>query len=433
MADHPGTHGETVLGRVRELPGGAELLELAAGRDDVELVGGAVRDLLLGRTPRELDVVVSDDAPALAGALALSLGLPREPPPGGRSGTIVHERFGTALLWWPQGRVDVACRRAESYSEPGALPDVRPGTAEEDLRRRDFTVNAIAVSLGGRGKGTMRTVPHALEDLAAARLRVLHEESFLDDPTRLLRLARYLARLGFEPEEHTAALAAEALAGGALQTVSGARIGTELRLALTEPEPVAAVGRLRDLGVLCALHPRLHLDEGLTRASLALLPEEGRADLLLLAALLLAMTEAPGEDPEPAIVGLLDRLQFPAGDRDRVLATVLVGPALPARMDAALTPSQLRRAVRSAPLEAVALASALAEQQHLEGAAAGARRWLSELRHVRLQITGADLLAAGIPAGPEIGRRLELALGRKLDGELSDGRDAEMSAAVEGR
>ncbi len=157
MADHPGTHGETVLGRVRELPGGAELLELAAGRDDVELVGGAVRDLLLGRTPRELDVVVSDDAPAFARALALSLGLPREPPPGGRSGTIVHERFGTALLWWPQGRVDVACRRAESYSEPGALPDVRPGTAEEDLRRRDFTVNAIAVSLGGRRKGTMRT------------------------------------------------------------------------------------------------------------------------------------------------------------------------------------------------------------------------------------------------------------------------------------
>ncbi len=432
MADDPMSHGRTVLERVRERPGGRELLDLAAGRDDVELVGGAARDLLLGRTPRELDVVIGGDAPAFADALARCLRLPHDPALDGRSGIVLHERFGTALLWWPQGRIDLACRRAESYAAPGALPDVRPGTAEEDLRRRDFTVNSIAVSLGGRDRGTLRAVPHALEDLAGARLRILHERSFLDDPTRLLRAARYLARLGFEPEERTAALAAEALTGGALATVSGGRIGMELRLALNEPDPVATVRRLSDLGVLRALAPRLRFDEPLALAALALLPADGRADLLLLATLLLPMTRHPSEDPEPAMRELLDRLQFTAADRDRVVSTVLTGPALMAGLLAAQTPSQLREVAHAAPLEAVALAGSLGEEQRLKSAVAGARRWLSELRNVRLQITGTDLLAAGVPAGPEIGRRLELALRRKLDGELADGPQAEMSAAVEG-
>src|SRR5271165_4986360 len=247
MADHPGTHGEAVLERVRELPGGAELLDLAAGRDDVELVGGATRDLLLGRTPRELDVVVGGDAASFASDLAGGLGLPTGDDRGGQPGTTTHERFGTALVRWPHGRIDVAVRRAESYPAPGSLPEVRAGTPEEDLRRRDFTVNAIAVRLGDTARRELLTVPGALEDLAAGRLRVLHERSFLEDPTRLLRLARYQARLGFTPEPDTAALAASALAEGVLASVSGARVGAELRLALAEAEPLAALGALAAL------------------------------------------------------------------------------------------------------------------------------------------------------------------------------------------
>ena len=327
----------------------------------------------------------------------------------------------------------MACRRGESYAAPGALPDVRPGTAEEDLLRRDFTVNAIAVGLGGRREGEIRAVPNALDDLAGARLRVLHERSFLDDPTRLLRLGRYLARLGFEPEARTGELAAEALDGGALATVSGARIGAELRLALAEPDPVAALVRLDELGVLApALGSDPPFDERLARAALAVLPEDGRADLLLLAAALLSVTLAPAEDPAPELLELLDRLQFSGPERDRVLSSVLGGPALLEPLEAARTPSELREAARGVPLEAVALAGALAERRGLTNAAAGARRWLSEVRHVRLRITGTDLLAAGIPAGPEVGRRLELTLCRKLDGELADDREAELGAAVEG-
>jgi tRNA nucleotidyltransferase (CCA-adding enzyme) len=424
--------GEVVLERMRELPGGRELLDLAAAREDVELVGGAVRDLLLDRTPRELDVVVGKDAPSFASDLAVRLRIPAEEDPEGRFGIIRHERFGTALVWWDRGRIDIACRRAESYSAPGALPDVRTGTIEEDLRRRDFTVNAIAATLGGPRMGELSTVPQAFDDLAHARLRVLHERSFLDDPTRLLRLARYLARLEFEPEEHTAELAAHALASDALATVSGARIGAELRLLLNEPDSLAALGNLSTLGVLSALHPRLRFHEHVARRALAVLPEDGQPDLLLLGSLLLGTTEDPAEDPERAMVGLLDQLEFTAGDRDRVVGTALAAPALVERLESVQTPSELGEAVHRAPVEALALASSLAEEKRGSRAAAAIRRWLSELRHVRLQITGDDLLAAGIPAGPEIGRRLDLALRRKLDGELADDREAELTAATEG-
>jgi tRNA nucleotidyltransferase (CCA-adding enzyme) len=424
--------GEVVLERMRGLPGGRELQDLAAARGDVELVGGAVRDLLLGGRPRELDVVVAADAQSLADDLASRLGIPSAQDHEGRFGVRSHERFGTVLLWWQGGRIDIASRRAESYSAPGALPDVRSGTIEEDLRRRDFTVNAVAVLVGGPRAGEFSSVPQAFDDLARSRLRVLHERSFLDDPTRLLRLPRYLARLEFETEQHTAELAAQALAGGALATVSGARIGAELRLLLNEPEPLAALARASELGVLSALHPQLRLREHVARRALAVLPEGERPDLLLLGTLLLGMIEDPTEDPERAMVGLLDELEFTAGDRDRAVATAHQAPALVERLESVQTPSELAEAVRRAPVEALALASSLAEEKRGSRAAAAIRRWLSELRHVRLQITGDDLLAAGIPAGPEIGRRLELALRRKLDGELTDDREAELNAATEG-
>jgi hypothetical protein len=175
----------------------------------------------------------------------------------------------------------------------------------------------------------------------------------------------------------------------------------------------------------------LRLESHLAYGALAALPADGRADLMLLACLLLSLRACADEDLERVMRGLLDDLEFTAGDRDRVITTVLVGPALVERLERVETPSQLRDAVRGATLEAVALAVSVGEQQRRSRAVTAARQWLSGLRHVRLRITGDDLLAAGISAGPEIGRRLELALRRKLDGELAEGREAELSAAME--
>ncbi len=431
-----GYRGEAVLNGLGELAGGRELLELAQHRADVELVGGAVRDLLLARRPRELDVIVESGAPDFAKELAdffdgrlTALGV--------RSEVDTHERFGTAVVRFDGGRIDVAGRRAESYTAPGALPDVRAGTPEQDLLRRDFTVNAIAVALGGERRGQLREAPHALEDLQASRLRVLHNGSFRDDPTRMLRMARYEARLGFAPDEHTANLAEQAIAGGALDTVSPARIGAELRLALAESDAVAALEAMQRLGVLSALHEAIELDAPLARAALAALPDEDAnawPDVLLLASLLLPQRSYDAHDYETRLRVLLDRYEFPAAERERAVHSALVAPRLAERLRHAQTPSQIYAIAHDAALEAVALAEALAAAHGETQAADAARRWLWQLRKVSLEIDGEDLLRSGIPAGPEVGRRLHGALMRKLDGELAgaaDAREAELSAALE--
>ncbi len=419
----PVSESQIVLEGLRKLPGGPELLRLAENRDDVELVGGAVRDLLLGRMPRELDVVVTDAAP-FARDLAFSLGLHVRDSSKESLDATLYERFGTAIVEWDGAQIDIATRRAESYPAPGALPDVRDGSPEEDLARRDFTVNAIAVCLGGPEKGKLRVVPRALDDLAHGLLRVLHEQSFIDDPTRLFRLARYEARLGFEVEDRTADLAARALNDRALDTISGARIGAELRLGLAEDDAVAVLAAMDDLGLLTALHPQLRFDRQLIDRALELLPDDGRCDLLLVAALTLPLVLGAGDDPDVELRAFLDRLEFPAGDRDRILGAARAGARLSHELGVALVGSRLRAVVGNAPPEGVALAGA-------QGDADTARSWLKDIRHVRLQIDGDDLIAAGVPEGPEIGHRLEATLRRKLDGELADGREAELAAALD--
>lgn len=394
-----------LLDQISEQPGGEALL--AAAYEGVHLVGGAVRDLLRAERPRELDVIVEGEIEPLLRAL------------GGE--VVLYDRFGTASVSRGDARIDVARARRERYSHPGALPVVEPASVAEDLLRRDFTVNAIAVALTD---AEMRAAPHAEADIARGVLRVLHDESFIDDPTRLLRLARYRARLGFEVEAHTARLAARAVSSRALDTVSGARIGAELRLALAEDDAVASLAALSELGVLGGLHPRLRFEEALARATLELLPADGRPDLALLASLVLPLALRASDDPRTEIVALFDRLNFPAGDRDRVVAATVALPRLIDELPAAERPSVLRAAAMGVPPEGVALAGALGAQEP-------ARRWLEQTRGVKLAITGEDLLAAGVPEGPEIGHRLEATLRRKLDGELADGREAELRAALE--
>ncbi len=216
---------------LRAAPGADIVLAAVAGEPGVHVVGGAVRDALRGQVPRELDLVVEGDALAVARRAAERCG-----------GTLtVHERFGTATITAAAGfSFDLAGARRERYARPGALPDVELGaTLSEDLARRDFTVNAIAVSLSD---GAFTEWPGARRDLEAGVLRVLHERSFLDDPTRMLRLVRYAARLEFAPDAATEALIDPSRFG----TVSGDRLGNELRLALDEPRTaLAAAGRLR--------------------------------------------------------------------------------------------------------------------------------------------------------------------------------------------
>ncbi len=398
-----------LLERFHALPAAEPLdARLPSQSADVHLVGGAVRDLIVGHEPRELDLVVENELEPVILALA---GERRQ-----------FERFGTATIRRDGFVYDVARARGETYEHPGALPTVAPADLATDLRRRDFTVNAIALGLYGSARGGLMAAEHAFEDLGVGQLRVMHPASFLDDPTRLLRLTRYASRLGFQVESATLRLARAAVASGALQTVSGNRLGAELRLAAGEADPVGALAALGELAIDAALAPGFGLSEPeLARRALELLPEDGdRAGLVIAAAAL-------GMEPSD-LDQMLARLAFSAPGRETIRAAAVRARSLADGLATASTGSALAGAVGTAPAEAVALAGALAAQRSEAGERA-ARRWLDELRLVSLEIDGADLLAAGVARGPAVGAGLRAALAAKLDGRAR-GREAELAEAL---
>jgi tRNA nucleotidyltransferase (CCA-adding enzyme) len=394
---------DILLARLEALPAAQLLLAaLADAETDVYLVGGAVRDLMLGSGPRELDLVVESALEPLIRRLDAT--------------STRYDRFGTARLTLDGVQYDLARARRETYSRPGALPAVSAASLDDDLRRRDFTVNAIALAIAGPKRGLLVAYGRAIADLRAAVLRVLHEASFSDDPTRLLRVALYESRLGFAIEAHTLELAREAVTQGALATVSGPRLGAELRRLASEHDPVRAFLALRELGIDGALAHGFGLsDPQLARRALALLPDDGDPATVVIAAAGIDM-------PASALSALLTRLAFQAPQRDAIVAAAAAARALRDALRNATKPSDIAAAVGGADVEAVALAG--------DGdAEPAARSWLDRLRFVDLEITGDDLLAAGVPAGPAVGKGLRAALYAKLDGLVS-GRDDELAAAL---
>jgi tRNA nucleotidyltransferase (CCA-adding enzyme) len=347
---------------------GIDAVRRIAERVPTFLVGGVVRDLLMGADGVDLDIAIEGDAAALSDV------------PGYEPER--DELFLTGRLTVGGQVIDIAQTRAESYPHPGALPEVRPAPIGEDLARRDFTLNAMAFPLG---EGAELVDPHeGLEDLRAGRLRVLHERSFIDDPTRALRAARYAARFGFDLDHETARLLAEA----DLTTVSSDRVQKELRKIAAEADPARALQLIVDWGVMPTLDPA-----------------------------------APGRVAE---VTRLASTPPWAGWANRELAVELatVRPLPQIRELVAATPER--------PSNAVKLAVPWDPSQLLVARALGAE-WLDQYaeawRHVHLEITGEDMIAAGIPEGPAIGHGLEAALSGKLDGELS-GRDEELQIAL---
>jgi tRNA nucleotidyltransferase (CCA-adding enzyme) len=419
--------GSEALESLRGLPGGSELLVVAESHQgSMELVGGAVRDILLGRLPRELDVIVDSGVERVAREIALRVG----------GETTFHERFGTAVVRGGRVDVDLATVRSESYPSPGALPEVRRGTPEEDLERRDFTVNAIALALAGEQRGRLRSVEGAIDDLAARRLRVMHDASFLDDPTRIIRLVRYASRLRFDIEPHTAALASAALKAGAIETVTGSRLGAELRLVFAEADPVGALAELDRLGVLSAWEPGVGFDEHMVRTALEILPRDGSRSVLLAASLLLDLCkELEDEETEPRMRGFMCDLELPAREGDRAFGAAVSAAFVSDHIHCADTTSDLLELTVGTPVESLALAAAIKEIE--DGPGSYSRRvieeWLDEQRHITPELTGEDLVAAGVPEGPEVGVRLEESYKLLLEERIEPGREAELRAALEAR
>jgi tRNA nucleotidyltransferase (CCA-adding enzyme) len=393
--------------RVRRVPGMERLLPVLEGLPPAYLVGGAVRDLLRDSDPVDIDIAVEGDARSVGRAVAERLG----------SDAREYERFGTADVKLPDATYHFATTREEVYDEPGALPRVSPAPLAADLGRRDFTVNAMAVGLTGDDLGHLHDPLGGVADLDAGVIRVLHERSFLDDPTRLLRAVRYASRLGFGLDPETERLAREAVATEALSTVSGERIGVELELLLNEAETASRIELLRDLEIHSALHTELDPDPDVVAAAVlgATAINASRA-----VSGLAAMVESA---PETLDLWLAD-LGLTADKRDAASRAARVGPRIATALrDHEHSPSELYALLAHEPLEALALALALSAP------AESVLRWVTDLRGVRLEISGADLVAAGVPEGPAIGRALEETLRRKLDGLVS-GRDEELETAL---
>jgi tRNA nucleotidyltransferase (CCA-adding enzyme) len=376
------------------------------------VVGGVVRDLLLGIANLDMDVVVDEEAPAFADEAARSLG-----------GSVkAHTRFGTAILVLPGGRkVDLATARSEVYERPGALPTVSTGTILDDLRRRDFTINSMAVRLNANAFGTLIDHFGGEADLEAGVLRVITDRSFDDDPTRILRGVRFAARFSYRFEERTERLLREAIGRDALSTVSGERLMNEIALILSEPDPRPALERMISWEILQAIHPDWSLDRAVGAAF-----EELRR-------LLPGDDRAPGADEvEPWHVYFGAMIEpLPPESRTRLLKRLKAGRRL---HDVARDVERFERG--SAPtLESPDEVGRSALYHALDGLGAAAlliaqatRRsprvreritlFLSDLRGVRTSLRGADLVALGVSEGPRVGAILAELLDARLDGAV---------------
>lgn len=381
----------------------------AAARDQglaLYLAGGVVRDLLLGRTVRDVDLVVLGDGIHFARSLTARLG-----------GSIrEHLRFGTATLTLPSGEnVDVASARRETYAHPGALPAIRAGASiEEDLARRDFTVNAMAFELAPVA-GRVLDPFGAARDLARGVIRELHAGSFLDDPTRAFRAVRYSNRLGFRISPRTREAIGAALAAGALGHVSGDRLRREIHLILDEPARGRAVAEMGALGLSRAVEPALDAHPRaaagrVTRAESLTAALDG--EVTWLCYLLAWMWQAVEQDVER----VAHRLAL-AGEEARVFRR---WPGVSGRLAAAEVRSDVTKD------EVVAAASGLDARRRralVERAAA---------RSIRLAIRGRDLIAAGVKAGPAVGAALAQTLAARQKGRIRESDELAFAlAAVE--
>ena len=367
------------------------------------LVGGSVRDLLLQQPTLDVDLTLEGDAPTLAQRVTAGL-------PGVRC--LIHSAFRTATLKGSAFRLDVATARAETYRRPGALPSIHPSSLRDDLFRRDFTVNAMALALTGSQTGDIIDPFDGKTDLDAGLLRVLHEGSFQDDATRILRGARYESRLGFRLERRTLRWLKRDV--GYLEGISGPRVREELARALREPQPERILLRLHRLGALAAISPALSFDSRRARAFAWLREVQGEPPAMAYLVLL-----AWGLSPEEA-AGLAARLALTRRETEAVRAAP-EARALAAKLSREVKPS--RAVERLSPLPPatvwalVASARGRARQQAL--------RYLRRWRYVRPSLDGRALLAMGAREGPRLGQVLRRLKAARLDGEVRSRRDEE--------
>lgn len=402
----------------------ARLIEIIAAEARAKnltlfLVGGVIRDLLLKRRNLDLDFVLESDAIAFAEMLAAKYdGRLQTHMPFGTASWILDataaERLSLSSAELPD-HLDFARARAETYAYPTALPAVSPSGIKRDLWRRDFSLNTLALQLSpAEAAGTLLDVCDGLSDLEQKRIRVLHNRSFIDDPTRILRAMRFARRYGFKLEAKTAELMQEALP--LLGRVTGARIRNEIELILQEPEAADMLQRLQALGALESIHPAFCVNPRLPQR-LGMPPdgtphwaESAAADLPLRWCLVLADVR------ESDAAAICQRLDLPQALTRSVGASAKLVANASALGDAGARPSKIARLLERAP--DVSLLAAWICLAHCSEAQHNIDSYANHWRHRRPAVTGDDLKRMGIPPGPRYKYLLEALRWAWIDGDI---------------
>lgn len=368
------------------------------------LVGGVVRDLMLEQANLDLDLVVEGNAIELAQQLKKNV----------KGKITTHPRFNTAKLLWDNWSVDLTTARTETYEKPGALPTITPGSIDEDLGRRDFTINAMALGLNPGLYGKPIDPHGGRDDLKNKLIRVLHENSFIDDATRIWRGLRYEQRLDFHLEKKTLGFLKRDV--DMLKTISTDRTRYEIECILKEPYPEKVFVRAAELGVLPHLHPNLRGDEWLAekfeqarKLSAPAPPEAG---------LYLALLAYPLDKDETD--HFISRLRLP-----KALAQILIDTAtLKSKMrllaTPGLSPSGIFRLLEAYSSPAMVANSVATESPT---ASQNIHQYLTRLKYIEISLTGDDLIKMGVTTGPEIREIMERLQKARLDGEIASKED----------
>ena len=382
----------------------------------VYAVGGFVRDLLLYSENHDIDVTVEGDGILFAEAFAAEFVC--------RSKS--HEKFGTAVIVFPDGfKVDVASTRLEYYVSPGALPTVERSSLKMDLYRRDFTINTLAIRLNGAEFGLLIDYFGAHRDLQDRLIRVLHNLSFVEDPTRVFRAIRFEQRLDFHIAKHTENLIKNAVKMDFLEKLGGKRLLTELVHILREKEPLKAVERMASLGLLRYIHSEIQMT-GRTRTVL----EEARKiiswfDLLFLdrayerwAVYFLALCESLTDD---MFWGTCTRLAVNEHYKEKLFEMRRQGEEVLGTMERRVSrgggasKSEIYFWLKDIPVEVLLF---LMAKTGSEDAKKCISLYFTQLQGVRCLITGADLKSLGVPVGPLYRELLDVVLKARLNGEV---------------
>ena len=367
------------------------------------LVGGSVRDILLGEPAKDLDIVVEGDASVLA--FEVARGLSGEAP--------AYSQFGTAKVKLEGQHFDLVTARQESYSKPGALPRVTPSTIREDLARRDFSINAMAIAISGPEPGRLLDLHGGRRDVKNGVIRVLHPRSFEDDATRVLRAVRYEQRFGFKLEGETQELLASAVRDGMLGTISGSRLRRELEHMLNEERPHLPISRCGELGILQVIYSPL--GNGSKVNGLVGQAIESPA-MSYLAALTYLLSATEGD-------AFIHRLRMPTRWAKVVRDTIAVRlkcsddpEARPSIGGPALSKVQMCNFLDRFSPVSVWVNSMLASSPLVKGAL---EHFLTQWRYVKPSLNGKDLISLGVEQGPLVGEVLRDLRNARIEGIIN--------------